>query len=88
LLKAILNVINKNKGDYHHRRIKIFLKSLSLKDPFGSSVDHDVANKPCSINTHKFYQELTTLIMILPTLISRIKPKGFARLTGFQLLRY
>jgi hypothetical protein len=50
--KQYLEGVNKNKEYWHQCQIINFNKILILKNPFGSSVDRDVANEPSKPETH------------------------------------
>jgi hypothetical protein len=41
--------MNKKQGCFHKFKVQAFCMFLSLKDPFGSSVGHEFANKPYHI---------------------------------------
>jgi hypothetical protein len=62
LVKTFLEGNDENKGDYHQTRITSITKCLPPNDPFGSTVDHDKAHKPCRIHIN--------VVIFLPILLA------------------
>ena len=56
--------INKTKEIVILKELQAFEKCLSLRDPLGSSVNYDVANKPYLINIYIYIYLLLTYSMV------------------------